>query len=374
MIDYKLQGPRSEERTRIRVVSALRENRFPQAIIIDGPLGIGKKKFAMEIMQALLCTDEEIRPCGKCFGCKTGKNPEVVEHWVIPLPAKEASAKTDSEVTGRSSSKTVEDYTKEYVTQIIENPYTIDYLAPGASISVEMIRSLTKRFSLKNEGVRCVIIAEAERMNLAAANAFLKTLEEVPPNTYFILTTISSNLLLETIRSRCLSIHLPVWTKDEIKTELKTIFDKDISENALGLSLGSPGRALFYEEHAEAFSELACFFIEKSWTKKYSELIFRIQNEILATGLLPDAYSANLFLDVLNFLLTDILCKQNGNSLRLPDTTPQLSEFLFEELSPETIHEALKTVQETIQIISSRMVSVKVAVESLAIKLFDGYR
>ena len=70
MIEYSLQGPVSQERVRIRVMSALRENRFPQAGLIDGPAGIGKKALAMEIVKALQCTDENMRPCGHCFGCK----------------------------------------------------------------------------------------------------------------------------------------------------------------------------------------------------------------------------------------------------------------------------------------------------------------
>ena len=70
MIEYRLNGPASQERIRIRLMSALRENRFPQSILIDGPVGIGKKALAMEIAQALQCTNPSVRPCGNCFGCK----------------------------------------------------------------------------------------------------------------------------------------------------------------------------------------------------------------------------------------------------------------------------------------------------------------
>ena len=47
MIEYRLNGPSSQNRQRIRLMAALRENRFPQAILIDGPVGIGKKALAM---------------------------------------------------------------------------------------------------------------------------------------------------------------------------------------------------------------------------------------------------------------------------------------------------------------------------------------
>ena len=47
MIEYRLNGPASQERIRIRLMAALRENRFPQSILIDGPVGIGKKLVRM---------------------------------------------------------------------------------------------------------------------------------------------------------------------------------------------------------------------------------------------------------------------------------------------------------------------------------------
>ena len=57
MIEYRLNGPVSQERQRIRLMAALRENRFPQAILIDGPAGIGKKALAIEIAKALQCSE-----------------------------------------------------------------------------------------------------------------------------------------------------------------------------------------------------------------------------------------------------------------------------------------------------------------------------
>ena len=49
MIEYRLNGPASQERIRIRLMAALRENRFPQSILIDGPVGIGKKRLQWKL-------------------------------------------------------------------------------------------------------------------------------------------------------------------------------------------------------------------------------------------------------------------------------------------------------------------------------------
>jgi DNA polymerase-3 subunit delta' len=55
-------------------------------------------------------------------------------------------------------------------------------------------------------------------MNESAANAFLKTLEEVPPDTYFLLTTNCREKMLQTIRSRCLALHFLPLSDEEVRS------------------------------------------------------------------------------------------------------------------------------------------------------------
>ena len=203
MIEYTLHGPASQERARIRVMSALRENRFPQAILIDGPAGIGKKWLAMEIAKALQCTDPNMRPCGHCFGCRMAEDSGATDGWVVPMEADEARARSSDDVAPGSKAKTIEDFKKAYIEEIQKNPYRVDIFSTGAYISVDLIRSMTSSFAMKGDRIRTIVIAEADRMNESAANAFLKTLEDVPANTYFILTTSSREKMLQTIRSRC---------------------------------------------------------------------------------------------------------------------------------------------------------------------------
>lgn len=372
MIEFELQGPRSQAKSRVRLVSALCGGRFPQAVLLEGPEGIGKKKLAIELVRALSCTDQAKRPCGRCFGCKMSANPEVVEQWLVPLPTKCSEAPPASEVKAGSTAKTVEDYTRECVEKIVKNPFEINYLDPGAIISVSLVRALTKRFGLKSGGIRCVIVAEADRMNTEAANAFLKTLEEVPPNTYFILTTSSRDALLETVRSRCLYVHLEPCSEADIVEELKHAGVEEPGKQALGLALGSPGRAMFFEPRAERFCELARRFVASSFTGKFSDALWLVQEEVEG-GDFQEPSSANLFLDVVSFLLIDIGLKNAGLKPRLGDVAASLPEGIF-SLSPVALNEALKAVQGTANVISGRSVSVLVALESLAVKLFDGYR
>ena len=78
-------------------------------------------------------------------------------------------------------------------------------------IGIEAMRSLVRIISHSaSRGARKVgIVFEADRLNLSAANAFLKTLEEPPPDTYLLLLSSRPNDLLDTIRSRCLAFKVP---------------------------------------------------------------------------------------------------------------------------------------------------------------------
>jgi len=76
-------------------------------------------------------------------------------------------------------------------------------------ILIEQIRELKRRLSLKSFSRRVVIIKRAELLSEDAANAFLKTLEESPLKTIFILTAFNIKQVLSTIISRCQNFYLP---------------------------------------------------------------------------------------------------------------------------------------------------------------------
>jgi hypothetical protein len=81
---------------------------------------------------------------------------------------------------------------------------------PRREIVVDQIRALVKdAYILPNEAERKVyLLRDAEYMNTEAQNAFLKLLEEPPPFTSFVLCAGNAALLLPTVRSRCIEIHL----------------------------------------------------------------------------------------------------------------------------------------------------------------------
>ncbi|HEX7862681.1 MAG TPA: hypothetical protein VF773_20270 [Verrucomicrobiae bacterium] len=76
-------------------------------------------------------------------------------------------------------------------------------------ITIDQIREVIQTISLKptEAEYKIAVIVGADRMNVQAANAFLKTLEEPPARSILILLTCAFEQVLETIRSRCLRLH-----------------------------------------------------------------------------------------------------------------------------------------------------------------------
>lgn len=371
MTKYCLQGPESQKGARQLLVNALVENRFPQAVLIEGERGIGKKALAIELAKTLCCTEENA-PCGHCFGCKLAMDPGNVQSWVLPLETSEANAKSASSVSENSKAKTVEDFKAGYVSEIFKNPYSTTIVSNVAQISVDQIRNMTSQFSRASDGVRVVIIAEADRMNDAAANALLKTLEEVPTNTYFILTSSLAGRLLQTIRSRCLSLRLPPLSTTEVKEIVKNTTGETISPDALGMALGSPGMAMYYNENIAENETIAFDFLKDSVEGNYSDLFFELDKTFPRGAEGVDA--AVMMLDVLNFMLSDTLRLYAGEPVRLADRRESLEQLNLGRLGTEALEKAILDVNETSAKIAGRKNSVTVALQTLAIGLFEGYK
>lgn len=88
------------EAVRRRLLSAVRSGRLPQAILFEGPQGVGKQRLALWLGQALLC--DQPGPdgaCGSCRACTMAANlthPDI--HWFVPLEAPKRSADAEKQV------------------------------------------------------------------------------------------------------------------------------------------------------------------------------------------------------------------------------------------------------------------------------------
>jgi len=187
-------------------------DRLPHALLLRGPRGTGKRCFAHLLTQALLCSgcDAEGLPCGVCQSCRlfrAGNHPECL------LVGPERDAKTQE-------------------------------------IKVDAIRELTSREVLTTQtgGRKVIVIEPAHRMNLAAANGLLKTLEEPGANTLLLLVSAEAHRLPATIRSRCQCIDFPIPASEIARAWLREKTEFADLDLLLGLAGGAPFAALQFAD------------------------------------------------------------------------------------------------------------------------------
>ncbi|GGD51348.1 DNA polymerase III subunit delta' [Caballeronia grimmiae] len=162
---------------------------WPHALLLHGEAGIGKLHFAQHLAQGLLCETPAANgePCGTCPAClwfSQGNHPDyraVLPEALAGLAGDDASA---DKADDGDSKKT---------------------RAPSKEIKIEQVRALLDFCGVGSHrgGLRVVLLYPAEALNVAAANALLKTLEEPPSGVVFLLVSARIDRLLPTIISRC---------------------------------------------------------------------------------------------------------------------------------------------------------------------------
>lgn len=185
-----------------------RRERHAHAYLLHGPAGIGKRALAERLAATLLCSAPGSEgPCGRCKAClllQAGTHPDFFE-----LQPEEAD-------------KPIK------VDQVRE---LVDFVSQTAQLG----------------GRKLVLLEPAEAMNLNAANALLKSLEEPSGDTVLLLVSHQPSRLLPTIKSRCQQLACPLpdsaaalsWLAGQVP-ELEAA----VRLRLLELAAGSPLRAL----------------------------------------------------------------------------------------------------------------------------------
>lgn len=159
-----------------RLAGALADDRLPQGLLIRGMPGLGGLQLALRLAAAALCEAPSTGgdACGRCRGCRwvaAGSHPDLVR---------------------------------------------VEPDKPEAPIRVDAVRELGETLALASHagGRRVAVLAPADALNAAAANALLKTLEEPPAGTVLVLVTARAGRLPATVRSRCQVLALrPVFDR-----------------------------------------------------------------------------------------------------------------------------------------------------------------
>ncbi len=160
-----------------------RRDNLPHALLLRGPHGIGKLAFAEALARALLCErpGSDGAACGLCAGCgwmEQGSHPD--------FRRLEPEAEAGAEQAGDKREKA------------------------SKQISVNQVRAIAGFINVSSHrgGPKVTLIHPAESLNANAANALLKSLEEPPPRTYFLVVAHRWHRLLPTLKSRCQQVSL----------------------------------------------------------------------------------------------------------------------------------------------------------------------
>lgn len=268
------------------------EDKFPHAVIFSGAEGVGKRLAAEICAAALLCENPNAgEPCGTCESCRL--------------------------VTARSHP----DF------YIVEAEAT----KTARNIKIGQIRDMQSKASLKplNSARRVVIIDGAELMNNAAANCLLKTIEEPPGQTIFILLTANRSSLLMTIRSRCRAIQFDKLTPAQIQEALiNRGVESAEAERLSVIADGSFGRALKLKDSGGIkLRETALETLERISRAEFPN------EEIFKLGASMGDWTRDTFADFLNHVqkfLRDI-CFDEVLEPHNPDLLPRLSKIKIPE-------------------------------------------
>jgi len=196
----------------------------PHAWLFVGPEGVGKAALAHWLAQAVNCAARSQQqgarsqePCGECAQCDRIARGIHSDVMTVSIPVAEAN-----------------------------EPQHKD-------ISVDQVRDVERAVALAPfEGrTRVVIIDPADAMSTGAQNAFLKTLEEPPPNAMFVLIATQVDALLPTVRSRCALIEFGLVPTAEIGHALRQRGVEEERARLLArLSNGRPEKALALADDA----------------------------------------------------------------------------------------------------------------------------
>lgn len=176
---------------------------LPHALLLSGDPGIGIERFAQALAYGMLCDNPHAgQACGECRQCgfnRAGMHPDL--KWLMPAET-------------------------------------------GKRIKVDDVREFVEFIAHTSQqgGYKLGVITPANAMNINAANALLKSLEEPTPNTLLLLISYAPMQLLPTIRSRCQQIRFSQPAKDQSMQWLTGLLPPTADAEQLWIAAG--GRPL----------------------------------------------------------------------------------------------------------------------------------
>lgn len=294
----------------------------PNAWLLHGKQNIGKTAFALHVAQALLCEKPHVQhePCGVCPSCHLFANKTHPDFYTL------SPEQSDNTNTTRKL----------------------------LNIKIDAVRAILEPLTQSSirGGRRVVLINPAESLNIQAANALLKILEEPPESVIFLLVTHNRDRLLPTIKSRCRQLVLPAPSHQEA---LLYIQNQNI-ENA---------------EELLAFHSYAPLFPSEPEQDKLRDTLLKLLASPRLLAILDYAAEfdkSNLplatLLDWLNKWLIDLaLAQQNIKTMYYPKYSNNLKDIAL-KTNPATLFRFQATLN-TLAPYGNHSLNVRIQAESL---------
>lgn len=287
--------------------STVSSGKVSHAYLITGEIAQGKEFIANIFAQALLCENpvNGVEPCGNCHSCIqaiTKNHPDII-----------------TVTHEKSNTISVDDIRRQIVGDIVIKPYESKY--------------------------KIYIMNQAEKMNVQAQNALLKTLEEPPEYAVILLLTTSKAAMLPTVLSRCVQLDMrPVEDKvvrKYLMSELKIPdYQADI---CVAFARGNIGKAksLAMSEEFENIKEEAIRVLKDIKTMEVSDMLTTVKN------LQEYKMNTNDFLDIMMIWYRDVLmykATRDADSIVFKDEGAQIRKCASES-AYEGIEEILKAIE-----------------------------
>lgn len=231
--------------------------------------------------------------------------------------------------------------------KVNDQPYYVELVKPDGKteIPIDAVREMIRSLRLKTAGRRrVVLIDEAQTLSEEAQNALLKSIEEPPDNTLFIMTVITQSGVLPTIASRSRKLNVLAAGRDEAMDYFEDFDAKDI-DSAWSLTRGSAGlmSAILHQKDGHELKQA----VDQA---KVFLRIDRFERLVFLDKLSADKSRLIIFLDALNRVYTALsdAAISKGNQ-------PQLKRLT---VSRRRLHGALERLEKNV---SARLVCLDLA-------------
>ena len=300
-----------------RLSEMLDAGRITHSFLLSGPEGSGKRTLARLLAAALQCTGPGGKPCRVCPQCRkvfSGSHPDVI---------------------------TVDDPSKK-------------------TIPVEQIRGVCADvFVRPNEGNRKIyLFPHGEKLTPIDQNTLLKVLEEPPAYAVFLLLSPNPGLLLPTVRSRCVELHLSPLSESELLSVLRARFPGRAEEEyRRAAESGYLGQAAALMEQPALPEETASFL--RAFASKDALQMLEVLTPM-------EKWKREQLLPALQqweALLTEALSSRYG----LPPSLPELQSIRDRRTARE-IYDAIESLRQA-QVYCNANVGVAAVCSALAVKL-----